>query len=259
MQVCHGVSAVSAVFDDPNLVSRAGLVPVMCLAGRAGLHELVTTHVGVPGEQGANPHLKVPGLVAGMVAGADSIEDMDLLRHGGMDRLFDGVRAPSTLGLFLRAFTFGHVRQLDAVAARLLVNLTGLAPIIADADQIVFVDIDDTIKPTYGYAKQGAGYGYTKVKGLNAILATIATPLSAPVIAAARLRRGAANSARGAARLVSEALATTARCGVSGMVVLRADSAYYSHAVVTAAERAGAYVSITAGMEPRGAPGDRGN
>jgi hypothetical protein len=249
MQVCHGVSAVSAVFDDPNLVSCAGLVPVMRLAADAGLQELVAAHVRVPGEQGANQHLKVPGLVAGMVAGADSIDDMDLLRHGGMDRLFEGVRAPSTLGLFLRAFTFGHVRQLDAVASRLLVNLTGLAPIIADADQIVFVDIDDTIKPTYGYAKQGAGYGYTKVKGLNAILATISTPLSAPLIAAARLRRGASNSARGAPRLVSDALATTARCPVTGMVILRADSAYYNHGVVTAAHRGGAYVSITTGMD----------
>ncbi len=250
MQVCHGRSAVSAVFDDPNLVSCAGLVPVMDLAADARLHELVGEHVRLPGEQGANPQLKIPCLIAGMVAGADSIEGMDLLRHGGMDRLFGGVRAPSTLGIFLRSFTFGHVRQLDAVASRLLVNLTGLAPIIADPDQVVFVDIDDTIKPTYGYAKQGAGYGYTKVKGLNAILATISTPLSAPLIAAARLRRGGSNSARGAPRLVSDALAVTARCGVTGMVILRADSAYYSHGVVAAAQRGGAQVSITAPMNP---------
>ena len=98
MRVCHGFAAM---FDDPNLVSCAGLAPVLTLAERAGLHRLV----------------------AGLAAGADSIEDMGLLRHGGMDRLFAGVRAPSTLGTFLRAFTFGHVRQLDAVASRLLVNL----------------------------------------------------------------------------------------------------------------------------------------
>ena len=249
MQVCHGRSAVSAVFDDPNLVSCAGLVPVMRLAADAGLHDLVAEHVHLPGEQGANPHLKVPALVGGMVAGADSIQDMDLLRHGGMQTLFGGLRAPSTLGIFLRAFTFGHVRQLDAVASRLLVNLTGLAPIITGPEQVVFVDIDDTIKPTYGYAKQGVGYGYSKVKGLNAILATISTPGSAPIIAAARLRRGASNSARGAPRLVADALATTARCGVTGMVILRADSAYYNHGVVAAAHRAGAHVSITTRMD----------
>src|SRR5215211_6637281 len=91
-------------------------------------------------------------------AGADSIEDMDLLRHGGMGRLFAGIRAPSTLGTFLRAFTFGHVRQLDSVAAGLLVRLAGHTPLLRDADRVTFVDIDDTVKPTYGYAKQGAGY-----------------------------------------------------------------------------------------------------
>ena len=249
MQLCHGRSAVSAVFDDPNLVSCAGLVPVMRLATDAGLHDLVAEHVRLPGEQGANPHLKIPALVAGMVAGADSIDDMDLLRHGGMETVFGGLRAPSTLGIFLRKFTFGHVRQLDAVASRLLVNLTAMAPIIADPDQVVFVDVDDTVKPTYGYAKQGAGYGYSKVKGLNAILATISTPGSAPLIVSARLRRGSSNSARGAPRLVADALAVTARCPVSGMVIVRMDSAYYNHQVVAAAHRAGAKVSITARMD----------
>jgi hypothetical protein len=102
----------------------------------------------------------VPALVAGMVAGADSIDDMDLLRHGGMGRLFTGIRAPSTLGTFLRSFTFGHVRQLDAVASRFVIALAKNAPILAGADQGCYVDIDDTIKATYGYAKQSAGHGY---------------------------------------------------------------------------------------------------
>src|SRR3954454_25250387 len=114
MQVSH---SVSAVFDDPNLVSAAGLVPVLALAERAGLHRLVAEHLTVPGSAGANTVIKIPALVAGMVAGADSIDDMGLLRHGGMDRLFSGIRAASTLGTFLRSFTFGHVRQLDSVAA----------------------------------------------------------------------------------------------------------------------------------------------
>ena len=102
--------------------------------------------------------LKVSALVAGMVAGADSIADMAVLRHGGMGRLFTGVRAPSTLGTFLRAFRFGHVRQLDAVAARFLTGLTRHAPLITTAAEVTFVDIDDTVRSTYGYAKQGAGY-----------------------------------------------------------------------------------------------------
>jgi hypothetical protein len=131
----------------------------------------------------------VPVLVAGMVAGADSIDDMGLLRHGGMSRLFAGIRAPSTLGTFLRAFTFGHVRQLDSVAAAFLTDLVARTPLLAGADQVTFLDLDDTIRETHGYAKQGAGYGYTKVKGLNALIATVSTPIAAPVIAASRLRR----------------------------------------------------------------------
>ncbi len=198
MRVCHGFTAV---FDDPNLVSCAGLAPVLQLAERAGLQRLVAEHVRLDKPGGVNPHLKIPALVAGMVAGADSIDDMALLRHGAMRRLFTGVRAPSTLGTFLRTFTFGHVRQLDAVASRLLVNLAGQAPLLPGASELAYVDVDDTLRQTYGYAKQGAGRGYTGVKGLNALLAIVSTPTSAPVIAAARLRKGSTNSARGAARL----------------------------------------------------------
>ncbi len=191
--------------------------------------------------------MKVPALVAGMVAGADSIDDMDLLRHGGMGRLFTGIRAPSTLGTFLRAFTFGHVRQLDAVAARFLVGLASNAPILPCAGQAGFVDIDDTIKATHGYQKQGVGYGY-KVKGLNVLLAIVPTPISAPVIAATRLRRGGTNSARGAARIVADALVTAKACGAGGLITVRADSAYYTHDVIAAARRAGARFSITIRM-----------
>jgi len=203
MRVCH---TASAGFDDPNLVSCAGLNPVVRLAERAGLHDLAATHVRVPGSAGAHADVKVAALVAGMVAGADTIDAMDLLRHGGMGRVLTPGRAPSTLGTFLRAFSFGHVRQLDAVASRLLVNLAARTPLLVGAGQVAYLDIDDTIKATYGYQKQGAGYGYSKVKGLNALLAIVSTPLSAPVIAATRLRRGPTNSAKGAARLVADAL-----------------------------------------------------
>jgi len=247
-RVSHSLPAISATFDDPNLVGCAGLAPTMALAQRAGLGDLVAEHLTLKAQGGVNAHLKVPVLVAGMVAGADSIDDMDVLRHGGMDRLFTGVRAPSTLGTFLRTFTFGHVRQLDAVASRFLIALTKNAPILPGADQACYVDIDDTIKATHGYAKQGAGYGYTKVKGLNALIAIVSTPLSAPVIAATRLRKGGTNSARGAARLVADALATTTACGGRGLVTVRADSAYYGHDIIAAARRGGARFSITARM-----------
>jgi hypothetical protein len=172
-----------------------------------------------------------------MVTGADSISDMDLLRHGGMGRLFTDVRAPSTLGTFLRLFTFGHVRQLDAVAARFLARLATATPILAGADQITFLDIDDTVRATYGYAKQGTGRGYTGVNGLNALLATICTPLSAPMIAATRLRKAATNSVRGAASLLADALATARRAGATRLVIVRADSAFYCHDIVATARR----------------------
>ena len=193
--------------------------------------------------------MKVSALIAGMVAGADTIDAMDLLRHGGMDRILTPGRAPSTLGTFLRAFSFGHVRQLDAVASRVLVSLAARAPLLVGADQVASLDIDDTIKATYGYAKQGAGYGYSKVKGLNALVGIASTPLSAPVIVATRLRRGATNSAKGAARLVADALVTARKAGATGQVTVRADSAYYNHDVIAAARTGGALFSITARMD----------
>ena len=153
MQVSHTPGQVSAVFDDPNLVSCGGLAPVVALAQRCGLPELVADKLTLSAMGSANAHLKIPALVFGMVAGADSIDDMDLLRHGGMDRLFAGIHAPSTFGTFLRTFTFGHVRQLDSVAASLLTELATQTPLLAGVDQVTWIDVDDTIRATYGYAK----------------------------------------------------------------------------------------------------------
>lgn len=246
MQLSHVAPVRSAVFDDPNLVSSAGLVPAVALAQRAGLGELAGHHLSVPGGAGVAAGAKVTALVAGMVAGADSIADMDLLRHGGMPRLFAGVRAPSTLGTFLRAFRFGHVRQLDAVAARFLAGLGRRAPILAADGPVTYLDIDDTVRATFGYSKQGAGYGYSGVKGLNALLAIVSTSVSAPVIVATRLRKGSANSARGAARLAADAIKTSRSAGAGGRIVLRADSAYYGAEVIAAARRHGVHFSITA-------------
>jgi hypothetical protein len=249
VQLSHVDPVRSARFDDPSLVSAAGLVPALGLAQRAGLAELADRHLSVAGGAGVAAGAKVASLVAGMVAGADSIADMDLLRHGGMGRVFTGVRAPSTLGTFLRAFRFGHVRQLDAVAARFTAGLAQRSPLISGAEPVAYLDVDDTIRATFGYAKQGVGYGYTGVKGLNALLATVSTPSSAPVIVASRLRKGSANSARGAARLVADAIKTSRSCGVSGLVILRADSAYYNREVIAAARRHGVHFSVTAGKD----------
>lgn len=253
MQLSHTRRVVSASFDESNLVSAAGLVPIMQLAEKAGLRTLAGDWLTVPTDKGANAGLKVASLVGGMVAGADSIDDMGLLRHGGMGRLFTACYAPSTLGSFLRQFTFGHVRQLDAVAARFLSGLAANSPVVTGMDGDVLVDIDDTIIEVHGYRKQGAGFGYSGVRGLNALLATVTTKDTAPVIIGQRLRKGACGSPRGAARMVADALATVARLrssDASGAVLLRADSAFYGYATVNAAITAGAQVSITARMDP---------
>ena len=148
------------------------------LAERAGLQDLLVDHVRIGKAGGGNARLKVAALVAGMIAGADSIDDMALLRHGAMGGLFTDVRAPSTLGTFLQTLSFGHVRQLDAVASRLLIGLSKQAPLLPGADKLAYIDIDidGTVKPTYGYAKEGAGRGYCGVKGLNALLGTVTPP-----------------------------------------------------------------------------------
>ena len=242
MQLSHMLSATSVLFDDPNLVASAGLVPVLALARRCGLHAAAAS-LTVPSPNAA---IKITAVVAGMVAGADSIDDLDRLRHGGMGRLFGGIRAPSTLGTFLRSFTFGHVKQLDTVAATVLVNLAQHTPLLGDVDRLCWVDVDDTVKQTYGYAKQGAGYGYTGIKGLNALVGVLSTPTSAPVIAATRLRKGSTSSPRGAASFVASTLAIAKRCGATGLVVARLDSAFYVADVVAAISRAGARFSITA-------------
>ncbi len=198
--------ATSAVFDDPNLVSAAGLVPVLRVGrGRAGLPDLADEQLRVPTDKGANAGLKVASLVAGMVAGADSIDDMALLRHGGMGRVFDR-----------------RVRALDAGVVPAGVHLRprpparrGRLPVpdragradAAAADRRptsrVMVDVDDTIIEVHGHAKQGAGFGYSGVRGLNALLATVTTGSAAPVIVAQRLRKGSCGSPRGAKRLVA--------------------------------------------------------
>src|SRR5258707_5205108 len=230
----------------------------MALAGRAGLPQLVAEHVRPSGECGVNARLKVPCLVAGMAAGADSIDDMGVLRHGAMDALFGGVRAPSTLGSHLRSYTWGNVAQLEKAGREFLAGLARLAPLLPGADTLAFIDIDSMQKRVYGHQKQGARFGHTKiqgksllVRGLNALAAVISTPLAAPVIAATRLRGGTANSARGAASLAAEAIGTARQAGCSGQLVFRIDSAYYSAAVLGTIRAGSACFSVTVRMDPK--------
>jgi hypothetical protein len=238
---------LQAVFDDPNLVSAAGLVPVLRLAASAGWYDLL----GGLSVASPNATAKASCVVAGMLTGADSVDDLDVLRHGGMGRLFAGVRAPSTLGTFLRSFTHGHVQQLDKIGAGLLAGLAARVPgLLAGSGTggIAFLDVDDTIREVHGYAKQGAAFGYTRVRGLNVQLATICTPTAAPVIVRARLRRGNAASASGAGRLLAQAVSTARAAGVAGQILCRADSAYYGHAFVGTAVRHRVWFSVTARM-----------
>jgi hypothetical protein len=251
----HGLAKTHASFDDPNLVSYAGLVPVMALADRAGLADLAADHVRPGGDCGVNAHLKVPCLVAGMAAGADSIDDMDLLRHGAMGTLFGGVRAPSTLGSHLRCYTWGNVSQLEKAGREFLIALAREAPLLPGAGTLAFIDIDSMQKRVYGHRKQGARFGHTKiqgksllVRGLNALAAVISTPLSAPVIAATRLRGGNAASARGAVSLAVRAVGTARDCGCTGTIIVRLDSAYYNAGVIGAVRGQGARFSVTAPM-----------
>src|SRR5882762_1789396 len=255
VQVSHRFSVDSAAFDDDNLVSCAGLVPVMALAERTGLSDLLAqmVHIAAPRIKSgsANPAPKLATLIAGMCAGADCIDDVDVLRSGGMKTLFDAVYAPSTIGTLLREFTFGHARQLESGLAGHLARLCERVDLLPGADVRAFIDIDSLLRPVYGHAKQGACYGHTKIagkqvlrKGLSPLATTISTDLAAPVIAGMRLRAGKSNSGKGAGRMVAQAIATARAAGITGQILVRGDSAYGSRAVVRACRRGKAEFSL---------------
>jgi len=242
-------------------VSCAGLVPVMRLAEQTGLAQLLSekVRIAVPRIKSgsANPAPKLRTLIAGMCAGADSIDDIDVLRSGGMKTVFGGVYAPSTVGTLLREFTFGHARQLESVLREHLVALCGRVDLLPGADERVFVDVDSLLRPVYGHAKQGASYGHSKVagkqilrKGLSPLAATISTAGCAPVIAGMRLRAGKTGSGKGAGRMVASAIGTARAAGARGQILVRGDSAYGSRAVVAACLRHGAQFSLVMTRNP---------
>ncbi|MBV9683805.1 MAG: IS1380 family transposase, partial [Solirubrobacterales bacterium] len=229
-------------FDEQRLVSDAGLLLTATLADRLGIEELVNESVWlgyrVPGA--ALPGRKVMSLVHGMVAGADSIDDMDVLRAGSTGLILGHrVMAPSTLGTFLRAFTFGHVRQLDRVLDVALKRAweAGAGP----GESPLVIDLDSFVGEVYGYEKQGAGYGYTSKLGYHPILATRADTGEVLHI---RNRKGKANTQRGAERFVEELLARVRRAGHSGGIVLRADTGFENHKLMRTLERRGVEFSI---------------
>ena len=255
MKVSHRFKADSAVFNDDHLVSCAGLVPVMTLAEQTSLIKLLDNKVHIIEPKiksgSANPAPKLATVIAGMCAGADSIDDLDVVRSGGMKTLFEGVYAPSTIGTLLREFTFGHARQLDSVLGEHLAALCERVDLLTGADRRVFIDIDSLLRPVYGHAKQGASYGHTKIagkqvlrKGLSPLATTISTAESAPVIAGMRLRAGRAGSGKGAGRMVAASIGVARAAGAQGPILVRGDSAYGTRAVVGACVRHKAQFSL---------------
>jgi Transposase DDE domain group 1 len=229
-------------FDDERAVSDAGVMLVATLAGRLGIEALAGRLVRLRRDRAgaANAGRKVMALLFAMVLGADSIDDCALLRAGKTRRLLGGwVPAPSTLGTFLRAFTFGHVRQLDALLGEVLVRAwrTGAGP----GQGRLVIDVDSFVGEVCGRLKQGAAYGYTKVLGYHPILATRADTREVLHI---RLRKGSANTSKGMLRFCDELIARVTRAGADGVKLLRADSGFWSNKVFMRLEKAGWQYSI---------------
>ena len=240
--VSRGIDRIEATFDDPNLVANAGLILVATLTARLGLEALVNRTLRLSGRVGgARPGRKVLTLVHTMVAGGSHIDHADMLRAGATQAVLGfRVMAPSTLGTFLRAFTFGHIRQLDKVLAETIRRawVAGAGP---GADRLV-IDIDSTITEVHGHAKQGAGYGYTRRLGYHPLLATRA---DTGEILHARMRKGSANTQRGANRFVEELIPRVRRAGATGPLVLRADSGFWSAKTIATLGRLNVRYSIT--------------
>lgn len=233
---------LTPVFDEPNLVATAGLVPALALADRSGLTDLLDGRVTVPSP---NRTGKIRSVIAGMLAGADDIDGLDVLRSGGTHRVLPGVRAPSTLGTFLRGFFHGHVLQLAAVNRGLLTGLTRDNPGLLGADGPVLVDLDDTIREVHGYQKQPAAYGYSGVRGLNGLVATVSTDTTPPLLTDFGLRRGNVRSGDSAGWYAARTLTTVAAMAPGRQALTRADSAFCTYDTVRAITTAGAWFSLT--------------
>jgi hypothetical protein len=243
MRSSHSLDRLDTVFDDDRLVADAGLLLPATLAQRLGLRELVEKHVHLGAAAGAaNAGDKLLTLVMSALAGGDSIDDTNAIRAGGTGRILGfSVKAPSTLGTFLRSFRWGHVRQLDAVSRHLLARAwaAGAGP----GNAPLTIDLDSTICETYGLKKEGAlHHGYTGVRGYHPLLAVAA---GTGDVLMARLREGRANTARGAAHFLREMIGRVRHAGASGQLTVRADSGFYAHEVVAVCRKMGVRFSIT--------------
>jgi hypothetical protein len=243
MPSSHSPSRLSVIFDDDHAVSDAGLALIAVLSETLGLEGLAGELVDIK----PFPGRRVATLVHAMVAGADCIDDADVLRSGSTAAVLGHkVMAPSTLGTFLRCFTFGHVRQLDQLSEAMLTRAWAFGAGPGDAPMTI--DMDSTICPVHGDHKQGAAFGYTKVLGYHPLLATRSGTGEALHI---RFRKGSANSGRGAERFVRELVGRVRRAGSSGLLTLRADSGFYSQHVVTACREHQVSYSIAARQTPK--------
>ena len=239
-RVSQRIDRLKVVFDDEGLVADAGLLAAGTLMDRLGLEALVDDTVRLGGRVGgANPGRKVGTLVASMLLGGSHIDHVDRLRSGSTDRVLGfGVAAPSTVGTFLRSFTWGHVRQLDKATEVALGRAWELGA--GPGDGPLIVDLDSTICEVSGKAKQGASYGYTKELGYHPLLATRA---DTGEVVGVRLREG--SSQRGVAHFAKETLGRVRRAGASGKVTVRADSGFWSYDMFNTLNRAGVGWSIT--------------
>ena len=239
----HHPDRIRIAFDDHRLVANAGLLLPVTLVHHLGLSQLVDRHLDLGDAPGrANTGDKLMTLVASALAGGDCIDDADVLRSGGTASVIGGtVKAPSTLGTFLRSFRWGHVRQLDRVSRELLAQAwaAGAGP----GDGPLTIDLDSTICETYGLAKEGARHhGYTGQRGYHPLLAVAA---GTGEVLMARLRDGRANTARGAAHFLRETVGRVRYGGAGGQLTVRADSGFYTHAVVAVCRKLKVRFSIT--------------
>ena len=248
MRSSHSLDRLETAFDDDRLVANAGLLLPAALTQHLGLQQLVDAHLDLGAAPGrANVGDKLLTLIASALAGGDCIDDADALRAGGTASVLGcAVKAPSTLGTFLRSFRWGHVRQLDRVTRELLARAwaTGAGPGAAPFT----IDLDSTICETYGLAKEGARHhGYTGVRGYHPLLAVAA---GSGDVLMARLREGRAHTARGAAHFLRETIGRVRAAGASGQLTMRADSGFYAHAVVAVCRKLGVRFSITIRQQP---------
>jgi Transposase DDE domain group 1 len=237
----------SVVFDDERVVVNAGIVLAVTLGRRLGIEALVDAAVRLGGRPGGSrPGRKVLSLIHAMLLGADCIDDCGVLRAGRTEAVLGHkAMAPSTLGTFLRSFTFGHVRQLDRVLGEALKRAwrAGAGP----GEGRLVLDVDSFVGEVHGHAKQGAGYGYTRKLGYHPILATRA---DSGEVLHVRLRKGAANTQRGALRFVDELLARVRRAGATGPILLRADSGFWNRKVTARLREQGCRYSIGVKLNP---------